>query len=107
MDTEESQGNSIKGIDAGDGTRARRPTGFTAGILLGVIIGASIALLFAPERGEKTRGRLRRRVRSLGDEAREGLDRAGNRTRKELLRRKRRLRDELERVRERARDALD
>ena len=105
MDTEESQGNSSKGIEAGDGTR--RPTSFTAGILLGVIIGASIALLFAPDRGEKTRGRLRRRVRSLSDDAREGLDRAGSRTRKELLRRKRRLRDELERVRERARDALD
>lgn len=105
MDTEEPQGNSSKGSDAADGSR--RPSGFTAGILLGVIIGASIAILFAPERGEKTRGRLRRRVRSLSDDAREGLDRAGNRTRKELLRRKRRLRDELERVRERARDALD
>jgi gas vesicle protein len=105
MDTEESRGKSSTEMTSTDGTR--RPTGFSAGLLLGVVIGASIALLFAPERGEKTRGRLRRRVRSLGDDAREGLDRAGSRTRRELLRRKRRLGAELERVKERAKDALD
>ena len=105
MDTEESRGNSSTEMTSTDGPR--RPTGFSAGLVLGVVIGASIALLFAPERGEKTRGRLRRRVRSMGDEAREGLDRAGSHTRKELLRRKRRLGAELERVKERAKDALD
>ena len=105
MDTEEPRGNS-----SGETSRkagAQRTTGFGAGLLLGIVLGAACALLFAPERGEKTRGRLRRRVRSLGEDARQGIDRAGSRTRKELLRRKRQLRAELERVRSRAKDALD
>jgi hypothetical protein len=46
-------------------------------------------------------------MRSLGEGAREGIERAGSRTRKELLRRQRRLRAELERVSERTKDALD
>jgi gas vesicle protein len=105
MDTEEPRGNSS--VEIGRNQGRYRPTGFSAGLLLGVIIGAACALLVAPERGEKTRDRLRRRVRSLSEDAREGIDRAGNRTRKELLRRKRRLRAELERVRARAREGLD
>jgi gas vesicle protein len=105
MATDDTLGKSDGQIETIDSSRG--PAGFTAGLLLGVILGAAIALLFAPEQGEKTRGRLRRRVRSLGEDAREGIDRAGSRTRKELRRRKRQLREELERVRERAKDALD
>jgi gas vesicle protein len=101
MENEEARGNSSGETQASKG--GRRPSGFSAGIILGVMIGAGIALLFAPEPGRKTRSRLRKRVRSLGEDALDGLDRAGSRTRKELLRRKRRLRAELERVRERAR----
>jgi hypothetical protein len=42
---------------------------FTAGIALGAILGASIALLFAPASGEDTRALLGRRVRrSRGDD---------------------------------------
>ena len=81
--------------------------GFIVGILFGAVLGAGLALLFAPERGEKTRGRLRRRMRSLREDAREGIDRAGSRTREELRRRQRRIRAELERARERAQNALD
>jgi gas vesicle protein len=81
--------------------------GFMAGLLFGALLGAGVALLFAPDQGEKTRGRLRKRMHSLTDEAREGLDRAGSRTRKELLRRQRQLRAELRQVRARAREALD
>jgi gas vesicle protein len=105
METEESLDESSKEIQATD--HSRGSPGFAAGILLGLIMGASFALLFAPERGQKTRGRLRRRVKSLGEDAWEGIDKAGARTRKELLRRKRRLREELERVKDRAKEALD
>jgi gas vesicle protein len=105
METEETTGNSGNEVEAIDSSRG--PGGFAAGFLFGVVLGAAIALLFAPERGEKTRGRLRKRMRSLSEDARQGIDRAGTRTRKELLRRKRRLREELERVTERAKDALD
>jgi gas vesicle protein len=82
-------------------TRSR--TGFVSGFLVGVLMGAGIALLFAPERGEKTRGRLRRRMRSLSEEAMDGIDSASTRTRSELARRKKRLKAELEQIRERAR----
>ena len=105
MAAEETQGNSGRELEPIDSSRG--PGGFTAGLLLGVLLGAAVALLFAPEQGRKTRGRLSKRMHSLGEDAREGIDRAGARTRKELNRRKRRLREELERVRERAKDALD
>jgi gas vesicle protein len=81
--------------------------GFMAGILFGAFLGAGFALLLAPERGEKIRGRLKRRMRSLRDDARDGIDRAGNATRKELRRRQRRIRAELARARARAEQALD
>jgi gas vesicle protein len=105
MATEETLGESNGAIESTESSRGHG--GFVAGLLLGVFLGAGFALLFAPDEGEKTRGRLRKRMRSLGDDAREGIDRAGARTRKELLRRKRRLRAELERVKERAKEALD
>jgi gas vesicle protein len=82
-------------------------TGFVAGVLFGAFLGAGLALLLAPDRGEKTRKKLRQRMRSLRDDAREGLDRAGSATRKELRRRERRIRAELARARARAEKALD
>jgi gas vesicle protein len=105
METEESLEESSREIEATDSPKGS--AGFAAGLLLGVVLGAGVALLFAPDRGQKTRGRLRQRMRSLGEDAREGIERAGSRTRKELLRRQRRLRAELKRVSERANDALD
>ena len=85
----------------------RSSAGFVAGALLGAVLGAGLALLLAPERGEKTRGRLRRQMHSLREDAREGIDRVGSRTREELRRRERRFRAELARARERAERALD
>jgi gas vesicle protein len=99
----EPGGETIQSSAAGRGTTA----GFVAGVLFGAFLGAGIALLFAPERGEKTRGRLRRRMQSLREDAREGIDRAGSRTREELRRRQKRIRAELQRARERAQSALD
>jgi len=97
-----------------DAQPAHGRAGFLAGIVFGAFLGAGIAMLFAPDRGEKTRGRIRRRVRNLGEDAMESIDQAGTRTRKELSRRKRRLQKELEWLRERAkqrakaaRDAID
>src|SRR3954471_25071191 len=41
---------------------------FTAGIALGAILGASVALLFAPASGEETRELIGRRVRGERDD---------------------------------------
>jgi gas vesicle protein len=105
METDEMLENSAPDIETTESGRG--PAAFAAGLLLGIALGAGLALLFAPERGDKTRGRLRKRMQSLGEDAREGIDRAGSRTREELLRRQKQLRDELRRVRARAREALD
>jgi gas vesicle protein len=85
----------------------RGGSGFVVGILIGAVLGAGLALLLAPDRGEKTRGRLRKRMRSLRDDAREGIDRAGSLTQEELRRGKRRFQAELARARERAERALE
>ena len=42
---------------------------FTAGIAVGAILGAAVAILFAPPSGDETRGRIAHRVRTLrGDD---------------------------------------
>jgi YtxH-like protein len=85
----------------------RGTAGFVAGVLFGAFLGAALALLFAPDRGDKTRGRFARRLKALKEDAREGIDRASKRTRKEIRRRRRMLEAELERARDKAEDALD
>ena len=106
METEELPDESA-GKPVDPQVSVRRPAGLVAGIIFGAFLGAGLAVLFAPERGDKTRGRLRRRMHSLREDAREGIDRAGSLTREELRRGKRRFRAELARARERAERALD
>ncbi|HEX5971383.1 MAG TPA: YtxH domain-containing protein [Gemmatimonadaceae bacterium] len=45
-------------------------SGGVGNLLLGVVIGAGVALLFAPRSGEETRDDIRRRARRAGDAAR-------------------------------------
>jgi gas vesicle protein len=80
--------------------------GFAAGLVVGVLLGAGIALLYAPDRGSRTRSNLSRRLRRLRDEAGAELERVGGRTRRDLQRHRRELQDRLERAAERARDRL-
>ena len=75
--------------------------GFAAGMLVGAVLGIGLGILFAPERGEATRRRLRKRLAKLRERAGDGLETAGKRTRKELARRRRRIEEALERVRDR------
>lgn len=63
---------------------------FAAGLLIGALVGAGVALLVAPSSGEDTRRMIARRVRRLAadaqeryDEARHQLHRARERRRKE------------------------
>jgi len=75
-------------------------TTFVAGVVLGALIGAGIALLVAPVSGAVTRRRLGVRARELGDRAREGLEEATHRARRDLLRRRKRLQSKLDRLTE-------
>ena len=47
---------------------------FAAGLLLGALVGAGVALLFAPQSGEQTRRLLRRRARKLAADAQDRFD---------------------------------
>lgn len=53
----------------------RQLANFTAGLLLGAIIGAGVALLTAPRAGHRTRKRLRRSAAVARDSAADRLDR--------------------------------
>jgi gas vesicle protein len=100
----EDESKETELVDEADASRGMGA--FAAGVVFGAFLGAGIALMFAPERGNKTRRRLRRRLQQLREETAEGLERAGSRTRRDLARRKRRLEQGLERAAERARDVI-
>ncbi len=72
---------------------------FAVGLLVGTFLGAGVAFLTAPARGEITRRRVRRRLRDLRDDARShlddlredaqhGLSRQGSRVRRRVRRRR-------------------
>jgi gas vesicle protein len=86
--------------------RARGAGGFAAGVLIGALIGAGLALLFAPESGGKIRRRLGRRMRRWRERARNEIDDASRLARRDLTRRRRRLRARLDRLAAEARDTL-
>jgi len=52
--------------------------GAIGGLLLGIAIGAVLAILYAPEKGEKTRKRLARKGGEWGEKAAEALGSAGD-----------------------------
>jgi hypothetical protein len=68
---------------------------FFAGFTLGALLGVGAALLFAPARGEVTRKRLRRRLRTMRENASERLGDARDAAEREFRRQRRRLRRHL------------
>ncbi|MFV1987811.1 MAG: YtxH domain-containing protein [Gemmatimonadota bacterium] len=51
---------------------------FIAGLALGTLIGAGVALLMAPQSGERTRRKIARVAEDLGDTTRDRLGDAGD-----------------------------
>jgi hypothetical protein len=47
---------------------------FLAGLIIGALVGAGVALLFAPQSGEETRRTVSRRAKHLAREARDRYD---------------------------------
>lgn len=75
-----------------DGSLDESPRGmsggsFAAGVALGALLGAAVALLFAPAPGDVTRGRVRRHLEDARDYAEEEFEDLSKRARKELRRR--------------------
>lgn len=53
-------------------------TVFAAGVTLGAVIGAGVALLFAPQSGRRTRGKIRRTAEDLSEQAEEKMRHAAD-----------------------------
>ena len=47
---------------------------FAAGLMIGALVGAGVALLFAPHSGEETRRLIRRKAKRIASEARDRFD---------------------------------
>jgi gas vesicle protein len=62
--------------------------GFVTGLVVGALVGAGVALLFAPARGDRVRRRLGRGARALRERARDELEDAARRARREIARRR-------------------
>lgn len=71
--------------------------GFLAGIVVGAFVGAGMALLLAPERGDVTRRRIRTKFRDVTDDARDQFDDWRDGAERELRRRQRTIRKRLKR----------
>jgi gas vesicle protein len=63
-----------------DDSGTARP--FAAGLILGALIGAGIALLFAPQSGAETRRIIRKRAKSIAADAGDKFDDVKDRIRK-------------------------
>jgi gas vesicle protein len=92
--------------EPGDLERRWDPTSFFTGALVGAAVGVGLALLFAPEAGEKTRRLLRRRARALSRDAAEGVVSARDEARQVLREKKEALRQKLARGIQRAGEEL-
>ena len=92
---DEAQDDELEEIVEAEG--ATGIVGFLSGLVLGALAGAGIALLLAPERGDITRRRIRKKFRDVSTDAREQFDDWKDDAGRELKRRQRQVRKRLER----------
>jgi hypothetical protein len=86
MVTEPSRRGQLATSSNHSGMRSSRPSGATillAGIAIGAIVGATTALLFAPQSGEDTRRVLGRQSKRLAKRGREAWDDLGDEFRRQ------------------------
>jgi hypothetical protein len=69
--------------------------GLLAGLVIGAFVGAGVALLLAPERGDVTRRRIRTKFSDVTDEARDQFEGWRDQAERELRRRQRKVRRRL------------
>lgn len=104
-DDEELQDQDEDELDEGDEVVETTESGggrsgtlsFMAGMVLGALVGAGVALLMAPERGSVTRRRLKKFVSRIRNDAKEQMDDWRDDVKAELKRRRRQIREQIER----------
>lgn len=75
--------------------------GFAAGVIVGAIIGAGVAVLVTPERGDVLRRRIGSGLRDLREDARDQIGDWGGEAKRELSKHRRKLKRRLRKVRRR------
>jgi hypothetical protein len=73
--------------------------GFAIGLVVGGLVGAGVALLMAPERGEVVRRRITKGIRDIHEDARDQLEDWSGEARREVGIQRRRMKRRLRRVR--------
>ena len=93
-DDEVNDDDVVETDETGGGTGT---VSFLAGMVLGALVGAGVALLMAPERGVVTRRRLKKLVTRMRDDTRDRLEDWRDDVKAELKRRRRQIRERIER----------
>ena len=93
-DDEVNDDDVVETDETGSGTGT---VSFLAGMVLGALVGAGVALLMAPERGVVTRRRLKKLVTRMRDDTRDRLEDWRDDVKAELKRRRRQIRERIER----------
>jgi hypothetical protein len=95
-DEELDEGDEMIETESGGGGRSGTMS-FMAGMVLGALVGAGVALLMAPDRGVVTRKRLKKFVTRMRHDAKEQVDDWRDDVKAELKRRRRQIREQIER----------
>ncbi len=91
--------DDLEEYGGGDGFAVFR--GFAAGLVVGALVGAGIAILVAPERGDVLRKRIGSGLRDIHEDARGQLGDWRDDARRELSKQRRKLRRRLRKARRR------
>lgn len=80
---------------------------FAAGLILGAVLGAVVALLAAPQAGTRTRRDLGRKARRIRHDVEDRWDGAHRQVKRKVRRRKRKIRGKVEKATKRTRKAIE
>jgi hypothetical protein len=94
-------------LDVANGEDRSQTLAFGAGIAVGALLGAGLALLFAPQSGAVTRAGISRGARRIPERARDGWDDLGEELRMALRRRGKRVRRGMRDARWKAADFVE
>ncbi|MBI4500004.1 MAG: YtxH domain-containing protein [Gemmatimonadetes bacterium] len=97
MDQEDEELNDEDGGETDQQGGRSGTLSFLAGMVLGALVGAGVALLMAPERGTVTRRKLKKLVTRMRDDTRDRLEDWRDDVKAELKRRRREIRERIER----------